>query len=83
MFLIIVGSVIACVAATSGGVFLYRRSQRGKKVAVLHFKCANCRRRLAYRSTQRGHPGRCPQCKTILKFPLVSDEERKAQMKRP
>jgi phage FluMu protein Com len=79
MTFLIAASVILVMAATGGGVYLYRQMRRPKGLKILHFKCPNCRRRLAYKDSQRGHPGKCPQCRTILKFPMVSDEERKTQ----
>ena len=79
MAFLITASVILLLALMGGGVYLFLQLRRPKGPKTLHFKCPNCRRRLAYKDSQRGHPGKCPQCRTILKFPAVSDEERKAE----
>jgi hypothetical protein len=60
-------------------VYLYGQIQRKKAGPKLHFRCPNCRRKLSFKSAQRGQPGQCPQCRMYFDFPKLSDEERRAK----
>ena len=53
---------------------LITRSRLRKEEVCCHMHCPKCGRRLRYRRSQIGRPGRCPLCARPLLFPKPAQE---------
>jgi len=64
---------LVVVLALAVGVWALRRGRKTGEVALFHFRCADCGRRLRYREEQVGHRGQCSNCGRELVFPPTSE----------